>query len=85
MFFYLYDELVDNKQHCYYFQTNCDLDDIEPNDLSFVYNILKIKKYYGNKPDLYPSNSVEVGYHLILCHRGVQMYYQFLIKMKLIL
>ena len=63
MFFCLYDEKSDNKQHCYYFETNCELDEITDNELTFVYDILKIKQKFSAVCDFSPSSSIEIGFH----------------------
>ena len=64
MFFYLYGELNNNKQHCYYIESTCFLQDLTNDDIKFLYKILKIKLKDPNLPDLPYSMCKEVGYHM---------------------
>ena len=41
MFFFLYDELKDDKQHCYYINSN--VKDLQDHEIKFLFKILKIK------------------------------------------
>ena len=64
MFFYLYGELLNNKQHCYYIETDCYLKDLTNDDITFLYKMLSIKSKNPNVRDLPCSRSKEVGYHM---------------------
>ena len=62
MFFSLYDELKDGKQHCYYINSN--VNKLQDYEIKFLFKILKAKDSEANKCDIIEGGYKEVGFHM---------------------
>ena len=62
MFFFLYDELKDDKQHCYYINSN--VKDLQDHEIKFLFKILKIKDVNASKCDMKEGTYKEVGFYM---------------------
>lgn len=61
MYFRVFDEPHDRKQHCYHIKSK--EKKLSNGDIDFIFSILKIKNQEPTKADIYPSVSKEVGFH----------------------